>query len=85
MLHNKHGMLFSCESCPKGCKTVDTESQTSSHENNISYLLRLYVLQLESIKPTTNIDLSEKRLIVLCYTINMVCYFHVNLVQRENS
>ena len=35
MLHNKYGMIFSWESCPKG-KTVDTESQTSSCENNIS-------------------------------------------------
>ena len=58
MLYNKLGMLFSCESCPKG-KQFGTESQTRSHENNMPYLLWLYVLQLESIKPTTHIDFTQ--------------------------
>ena len=55
------GMLVSCEN------SFDT-SQTRSHENIIChYFLWLCVLQLESIKPTTSIDLTQNY--SLYYTI----------------
>ena len=50
-------MLFSCESCPKGKQLTLNPRQDHM---KIKYLLWLYVLQLESIKHTTDIDLTQK-------------------------
>ena len=77
-------MIFLCESCLKG-KQLTLNPRQVHMKNNISYLLWLFVLQLGCIIPITDIDMSKKKLIVLYYIINMICYFHVNLIQRENS
>ena len=63
---------FSCESCPKG-KQLTLNPRQVHMKNNISYLLWLYVLQLGFIITITDIDMNEKKLIVLYYTIDMVC------------
>ena len=57
MLYNKRGMLFSCESCPKGKQLTLNPRQDHMKIKN---LLWLYVLQVESIKHTTDIDLTQK-------------------------